>query len=193
MMGSVQGSFNFKFETETTTHYVGKQYEMIGYAETQEEALNICSEKNMYLLPLDIGSETFEDEMTEIGIILDRETGKRWGIRLWLPYQLIDGAWVPDYGGQTYNTDGLPWSHCDNGIDDHHINQPTGMPTGGQEKCLQYRIDGIKYGTDEMCVWGLYNDKCRIPKQNRYVVCSSDYSPVAVLSGNFTSLLFHKF
>ena len=54
----------------------------------QSEAKKMCDDRGMYLLPLDIGSR----------LILDRLTGIRWGLRMWLPYNQIDDAWVPDYG-----------------------------------------------------------------------------------------------
>ena len=148
---------------------------------THDDALATCTDRGMYLLPLDIGSPTFESEMTEIGVILDRLTDIRWGLRLWLPYQLIDGAWVSDYGGQNYNEYGLPWATCnDPNVQINHTNQPSAG--GAYKPCLQYRIDGIRYGTDEMCVWGLYNDKCTVPRDNRYVVCTADYTPEKFVS-----------
>ena len=64
----------------------------------QSEAKKMCDDRGMYLLPLDIGSSTYLEEMENIGLILDRLTGIRWGLRMWLPYNQIDDAWVPDYG-----------------------------------------------------------------------------------------------
>ena len=182
-MGSVNGSV--KFET------FGKRYEFLGPAESHDEAMSACDQQGMHLMPLDIGSATYDDEMTEIGRTLAHLTQIRWGLRLWLPYQLVDGAWISDYSGKSHNAAGLPWSYCSQDIVPGHTSQPTGP---NNEKCLQYRIDLIKYGTDEQCIWDLYNDNCHVPgKQNRYVLCSDDYSAANVLSGNLTTSLFYKF